>query len=471
MMTFGDLKNVVSASSPDMLQNIRERLSLVLLFLLPLHAFLVTVFTKLFKGVGSAPMTELTLWKEALLFLIVLISFIEIIKNSRRNIFLADRIDALIISLFLLAAAITLFVRSDVAHIMYGIKYDFLAILSFLILRRVVWTEGFLEKAFRTILFSAVIVCLFGLLTYFLPESFFTTLGYSNLHSLYRPDNSLAAFQHLPNGLRRLQATLSGPNQFGLWLLLPWSIALYSLQKDWNNWMFRLSAALIFSSIILTFSRSAWISTFVITLYFAQGLFKKNIHWKTFLKKKSILFALSSLSIILLVGIFLGKDILLRSNSTKEHFFRPLRALQSMIDAPLGRGLGTAGPATNRLSDTCVYLEAGSDISWTDSLPELCVFVGETQVRPAHRVCDCPFLPENWYLQIGVELGFIGMLIFTALIFIVLSSIQKQPVLFASFLGISIAALFLHAWEDSAIAYSIWLLVGAFTSGKMPGTR
>jgi hypothetical protein len=32
---------------------------------------------------------------------------------------------------------------------------------------------------------------------------------------------------------------------------------------------------------------------------------------------------------------------------------------------------------------------------------------------------------------------------------------------FLMFLGVSIAALFLHAWEDSAVAYTVWVLCAA----------
>jgi uncharacterized protein (DUF983 family) len=28
------------------------------------------------------------------------------------------------------------------------------------------------------------------------------------------------------------------------------------------------------------------------------------------------------------------------------------------------------------------------------------------------------------------------------------------------FLGIGIASLFLHAWEDAAVAYTLWMLIG-----------
>jgi hypothetical protein len=33
-----------------------------------------------------------------------------------------------------------------------------------------------------------------------------------------------------------------------------------------------------------------------------------------------------------------------------------------------------------------------------------------------------------------------------------------------AFLGISIAAIFLHAWEDSAVAWTVWLLVAVALS-------
>jgi O-antigen ligase len=98
--------------------------------------------------------------------------------------------------------------------------------------------------------------------------------------------------------------------------------------------------------------------------------------------------------------------------------------------------------------------------------PELCVFLGDKQVQPTDRTCSCPFLPENWYLQIGVELGWIGFLLYLGLVVILLLKIFRSSQLtahslFLAFLGISIAGLFLHSWEDAAIAYALWLLIAA----------
>ena len=54
------------------MQRVREYLTLVLIGLLPFHAFLVTVFTKIIKGNGNAPLTLLALWKEMLIVIILL---------------------------------------------------------------------------------------------------------------------------------------------------------------------------------------------------------------------------------------------------------------------------------------------------------------------------------------------------------------------------------------------------------------
>jgi hypothetical protein len=149
-------------------------------------------------------------------------------------------------------------------------------------------------------------------------------------------------------------------------------------------------------------------------------------------------------------------------------------AMENIVRHPLGLGLGSAGPASNRTSDACVFLSADGDASWAEGHPELCVFLGETQVLPLDRVCTCPFLTENWYLQIGVEMGIAGFLLFFLLIICILLQLaRKKNVLlhystFFAFLGVSIAALFLHAWEDSAVAYTLWILTAA-SLAQAPG--
>ena len=62
-----------------MLQTFRERLTLILLVLLPFHAFLVTILTRMIAGPDQAPLQWLALWKEAVLGLVLLLAFFEIL--------------------------------------------------------------------------------------------------------------------------------------------------------------------------------------------------------------------------------------------------------------------------------------------------------------------------------------------------------------------------------------------------------
>jgi hypothetical protein len=203
----------------------------------------------------------------------------------------------------------------------------------------------------------------------------------------------------------------------------------------------------------MTLSRSALL---------AAGVIVVVMLWRQLPKKKFFQFAgvLLGLSFVLSIfAYFFASDVIIRKASTRDHISRPMEAIRLIIQHPLGMGLGTAGPASNRVSDTCVHLTEGADATWAQAHPNLCVFVGGAQVQPVDGACSCPLLPENWYLQMGVEMGVLGFILFVALTIFILKKLPKNNPVFLAFLGIAIAALFLHAWEDAAVAYSIWILM------------
>jgi hypothetical protein len=425
------------------MQSLRQRLTLFLLVLLPFHAFLVTVGTKFFAGPNLAPLTSAALWKEGALVLILAIACTEIVQRGKLP--KIDILDWLILGLFVVSLVVTAKTHGDFALYAFGFKYDFIPLVAFVVLRRVQWSESFKAKLLSLLLVAGGIVAALGILSLLIPPSVFTLLGYSDLHSLYVPGGPLAAFQHIESlGVRRIQSVMSGPNQLGLWLLLPWSIAL--LRRRY------LLLVLIAVAILLTFSRSAWIASGVL---FLIVLFK-SVPRKVFYSALGGLFSASLLAFIVLYSF--SPNVFMRSESNSEHIERPLEAIRMIISNPLGLGLGTAGPASNRVSDACVHLPEGSDASWAADRPDLCVFTGDVQVQPQDRKCSCPVLPENWYLQIGVEMGVLGFVLFLTLIIFVLLRLRNSPYAFLPLVGICTAALFLHAWEGSAIAYTTWIL-------------
>ncbi len=427
------------------MQRLREHLTLLLLGLLPFHAFLVTFGTKVLQGSGHAPMTSLSLWKESVLCFILALAAKEILLNKAK--WRLDFLDWLIASLLILSIVVTATTHSDWMLYAFGFKYDFVPLIAFAMLRRASWSARFQDSAYSVLLSVGTVVAALGIGSLMAPSAWFMKLGYSDLHSLYRPDAPLAAFQHIESlGVRRMQSTMSGPNQFGLWLLLPWSISL--VRKRYS------AAVLIFTVILLSFSRSAWIASGVIFLIVLWRGFPRKVFYSAI----GATFFAACIAFVTLYSF--APDILLRAGSNSEHIKRPLEAFHVIAANPFGLGLGTAGPASNRVSDTCVYLPPEADASWAADRPDLCVFVGGTQVQP-EGPCTCPTLPENWYLQIGVEMGVLGAAIFLAITIFVVMQFASVPQL--AFVGISIAALFLHAWEDSAVAYTTWILLALET--------
>ncbi len=445
-----------------MLQRIREFLAIFLVALLPFHALLVTFLTKIFIGPELQPFRLFALWKEFVLLLLLCLALYEILytcvihSDQRRRILSVDAFD---IGLIVALAYVFFFFRSSVLtpQFLLGFKYDFFPLVTFFFLRRVRWSSTFIDRLCAILVMIAVGMSVYGLLTLVLPMAFFVWLGYSDLHSLYLADAPLAAFQQIGGTMiRRVQSTMSGPNQFGLWLLLPLGYCLSQLQKNYRH-ILLVQVCILLLGIFLSYSRAAWLgSFFMIVCSFCMT--------RAFSIKK--FFYSSTIFLVFCIIFFsLFSNIFLRSQSSRDHFRLPLRAVQTMFTHPLGRGLGSAGPASNAVSDTCVFLSSGSDTTWAKNRDTMCIFVDDVQVQPSNRICQCPFLTENWYLQWGVEMGFFGLFISVFLLLFTLVIVYREHLgAFLAFAGLSIAGIFLHSFEDTAIAYSLWILLAVHVS-------
>ena len=450
-----------------MLQLWRERLTILLLCLLPFHAFFVTVGTKILQGQHKSPPLLLSVWKEAFILLLLFLVVIEIVYSKKiRQFFIFDRLDIALISFTVLALCVSYMQHVPVKQLAYGFKYDLWPLWIFFICRRVTWSTEFVTNAVRSLLYTGSIVALIGFVFLVVPSSFLEWLGYSETHSLYLPHKTTAAFQAIGDtGIRRLQSVLSGPNQAGLWLLLPASLATVTyfikktktLKKDMPTF-YVARYLLITFAILLTLSRSAWVALFVILLYAIAVIGGKNS------VKKSIRRFVIIGSVPIIAVLLIAPSIVLRAVSNADHIQKPLVALQSIWQHPFGLGLGSAGPASHHVRDVCLDVPSGANITWAKPYPELCLFMNSTQIVPTDRTCTCPFITENWYLQIGVETGILGGLLFLYCIFTVIKMLYVKKftweiAITMYIIGISIAAIFLHAWEDTAVAVSAWVLL------------
>ncbi len=459
-------------------QRIRERLALALIVLLPFHAFAVTVLTRVLVGPGHAPLTVLALWKEVAVLALLGLAFVELVTDSTAldRLRTIDPIDRLISLFAILAVVITGTHFGGWGPLLYGAKYDILPLLLVSVLSLVPWSPSFGRRALSLLIGTGTAVALLGFVALALPQHVFTALGYSDLHSLYVANGPLAPYQQIGGSLlRRMQSVMSGPNQLGIWFLLPLSAAFVAFVRHAATKVDLRRMLLLFVLVVgltLTFSRSAWLAAAVLVVCGARWMLPAQ-------HARRIVLVLGSCVAVFTVAVFIVRPaVVLRAASSRGHFEKPLHALQIIGQNPFGLGLGTAGPASNRFSDTCVELEAGADVAWAQPHPELCVFVAGAQVQPTGRPCNCPLLPESWYLQIGVETGVFGLLLFLSLLVIIGQSLlrirETSPLALPTALmlvSVCVAGLFLHAWEDSAVAYTLWILVAAaLSSRKSPQT-
>ncbi len=290
--------------------------------------------------------------------------------------------------------------------------------------------SGFLIKNWiKLTLWPAAGVVLFGLAQRFiLPLNFLSHFGYG-------PD-TVAAYQTVDagSGPPRLQSTLRGANPLGAYLSLMIPAWIGALWRRKVLMIAGSGAALIV--LVFSYSRSAEAGVLI-----SAGLL---IWW---LIRKDHRVVLIIISALLLAGVSVGlysqrnspvvKESLLHtsSNSTSQKTSNAVRrealrdGLNDSYNQPLGRGPGTAGPASARNN------------------------------HPAR-------IAENYYVQLTQEVGVIGIAIFLAINAQVALALWEQragllpKILLASLIGLTLINLISHAWADDTLSMMWWGLAG-----------
>lgn len=392
-------------------------------------------------------------WKEAaiLALSVLILLFLRARKKETDTPFIRfDLTDKLLIGFFALGIAHFLLAKigvlpasSQFSLFLWGAKYDYIFLWSLFVAKHFEFRSEQLKSFFKTAIVAGSISLLLGFILHFIVKSEnLTVLGFRDDWSTWFPNQSLAFCQRIENmELCRMAGTFAGPNQLGAYVvvLLPLFLLWYRQRKNWFSdriFSSRITVTtliiLALAALFLTFSRSAYVGIIVAMLL----LISNHYHLRPMLKKYWPL-----LLIPLVLGaaiIFIKKDIFLRPGSSSGHLQAFTLGLEQMLTHPLGLGLGTAGPAS---------------------------FHSAT-----------PLIPENWYLQIGIELGFVGLILFCALMASIAQKLYIQGnqksahnysgTLFASFIALAVMAFFLHIYEDAPTNVSFFLLVGTVLGSK-----
>lgn len=451
------------------LNSFRWWLLLILIVVAPFHAFLIT-------GLKSALpegtfLTVISGWREIAVVIIGLLVFIELLEKKRFPKF--DLLDWLIVIYAILAFAFLPFQNSAVQWLL-GFRYDILPFLFLLIVRRANWEK--VSWLVRAALISAAVVLVFGLLhATVLPQNFLENFGYDQYQGEYVAGTPIAACQYLEHTQTVCRATsfFGGPTRYGTYLLLiiglllPFVIASSAKQSSFailkkTGIYFLLALALL--NIFLTYSRSIWIGTSIAALitFFILAARAKCSARSIGIGIIAILTAIFIAGTALLFSNIDLKTVLIRTSSTSAHAQLLKQGIQKLVAQPFGYGLGTVGPASVH------------------------------KVAPFGRINNGnrfeKFLPENWYLQIGLEMGLTGLVLFLGILFLLFKNLlmsaradtacYPDPAerwsnvslsllktgLFFALLGIAIAGLFTHSFEETTTVLILFGFIGIFSN-------
>lgn len=315
-----------------------------------------------------------------------------------------------------------------------AVIYSLLTNLRFLWFMLMTWAIGshsdLVYRHWRQILLiPASLVVGFGLLQWVvLPIDWLRHFGYgpSTIPASATIDQKL--------DFRRVQSFLRGANPLGAYLVLVLTAVAASLRRHWTMCLLLVAGL---AAMFLSYSRSAWIGLAVALAVLAwQRSPKPQLRQSLLLIFAGLLLMTASLTWGLRNNdwvqntIFHTDEKSQSSQSSNSARFNALQiAAQEVADQPMGAGPGTAGPASQR-----------------------------NQLARAR-------IAENYYLQIGQEVGLIGLGLFVAINLLIGWQLWRQKnelsqILVASLIGLTVVNMLSHAWADDTLALLWWGFAG-----------
>lgn len=331
--------------------------------------------------------------------------------------------------------------------IFIGIKYGLLYLLIFLSSTFIgrLFTEKSTNNFLKFLKYFLITTLITGFLRQgfkFIRPDFFLNIGYGPLNDfkfwVKPPIYYLTWYQGTP----RRQGIFSWPNNYGYFLIAFLPVIFFFLKQKFTSIkkIFTTNKAAIINTsiivlwilaIVLTLSRTAFIGWIV-------GLAIMNI--QRIKKHKKISLGIWIVFLTGLVGLSIFKWA-----STLGHLKAKFWSLKYVIDQPSGYGLWTSGPAVNH---------------------------------------NGTILPENYYIQLMLDIGTLGFIMWTLVILQIIQLARKIQTSFKTLRAntsnqtiylirrwlniwrvcLLIMWLFLHVFEDSMINYlffvSWWILSG-----------
>lgn len=410
-----------------------------LLAYMPLHIFLSTIIGANLGGLGF-----FKIFKD----IVAAAGFVMLLLYSLRQTWFKSWIKNYVVLLIIAYAVLTLGLAlvkpTDQQAEILGVVYNLRFLMFFLYGWLLVYyfpAKAIGQTAIKLVLAVSLPVVIFGLVQYFvLPNNALTHLGFT------RANGVLPAFfiDDKPN-LERVMSTLRDPNSLGSYLIIIMALIATKfnkkkIKKVSVGWL--LFTAASFVCLLLTFSRSALIGLVVAALVYGGLQFKDKLNPA---QLKRLIIATGAALVIIIAGFVAARNTYFVKNavfhadqSTVQKDPNQLRvqftkdSINRIIHHPIGNGPGTAGLASIK-----------NKIQGTE-------------------------LTEDYYLQIGSEVGVVGLALFVAIIAAVafrlyfVSQDKYAAALLAALAGLVVTNLLVHIWSNEAVAYTWWGLAAIF---------
>ena len=422
--------------------SVNERALYVTIALLPFSPFLVTLF-----GTALNNIIVLSIWKEAVIcfvFCLLVMYGFKQQKNSMHHL-MHDPLVA-VIFVYMCYMVMDMLVRGVTLDQLAGFVINSRFLLAFLAGCLLV---RFYEKTSVKALNKLILSCSFvvmgiGLLIFFLPNNLLELVGYDPI-GIDRVGVPGSVY-YVSDGLRieRIQSTMRSPNSVGLYLLIPLALLLFNTIKLKSSTR-KVLIGLCIIVIIMTFSRTALLGVFVVVagyLFYTVRKFDK--------KKLAGNVTASLLAVaVLVVAAFSDpsfRELALHQTATQINGSTNVRLesygkiANAVVASPFGYGGGSASAAG--------------------------------RLRPQGAIA----VPENYYLQIMYEYGFVGFTLFIAILIFSIKKLMSDKTdqdraLLVSFLALLACSLFLPAWAEEAVSITWWYLFGLVAMRNIPVMR
>ncbi len=352
-----------------------------------------------------------------------------------------------LIMLLMFGVEISLFKGKAIYDIFVGVKYGLMYLFIFLSATLIGWifTEHTTNRFLKFLKYTLIITVIAGFIRQGLKcirPDLFMSIGYGPLNDFKFGVKPPIYYLTWYQGALRRQGIFSWPNNYGYFLIafLP-AVILFLKQKSESIKQFIIGNKQgILNTSILILRIVAIVLTLSRTAYIGWIVWLALINIQRIKTHKKISRGIGILAIAGIVGLSI-----LKWASTLGHIQAKFGSIKYVIQEPSGYGLGTSWPAVNH---------------------------------------NGTILPENYYIQLMLDIGTLGFLIWTVLILQITGIIKRIQQSFKNMhansneqtiynirrwlnigrISLLIMGMFLHVFEDSMINYiffvSWWILSG-----------